>query len=126
MQQLFGQSTGGGQGQLPVGSATGGGDSSLVPLRFTVDQRTNSIIASGSRGDLEVVERLLIRLDEGDIRQRKTTVYRLRNAPALDVSNAINQFLTSQRQVNQLAPTLVSQTEQIEREVIVVARACEQ
>jgi general secretion pathway protein D len=120
LQQLFGQATGGGQGQLPQQTATGGGDSTLVPLRFTVDQRTNSVIASGSRGDLEVVERLLIRLDEGDVRKRKTTVYRLRNAPALDVSTAINQFLTNQRQVNQLAPTLVSQTEQIEREVIVV------
>jgi type II secretion system protein D len=119
LQQLFGQA--GGQGnQLGLQTATGGGDSTLVPLRFTVDQRTNSVIASGSGGDLEVVERLLIRLDEGDVRRRKTVVYRLRNAPATDVSLAINQFLQNQRQVNQLAPTQVSQSELIEREVVVV------
>jgi len=121
LRQLFGQPTQGGQGgaQLP-GFGSAGGENSLVPLRFTVDQRTNSIIASGSSGDLAVVYKILVRLDEGDIRNRLTTVYRLRNAPALDVANALNELLTSQRQVNQLAPNLTSPFEQIEREVIVV------
>lgn len=122
LQQLFGQSTNqqGGQGQLPLQSATGAGESTLVPLRFSVDQRTNSVISSGNAGDLEVVERILFRLDEGDIRRRKTTVYRLRNAPAVDVATAINQLLQSQRQVSQLAPGATSAVEQIEREVVVV------
>ena len=121
LRQLFGQPTQGGQGgaQLP-GFGSASGENSLVPLRFTVDQRTNSIIASGSAGDLAVVYKILVRLDEGDIRNRLTTVYRLRNAPALDVANALNELLISQRQVNQLAPNLTSPFEQIEREVIVV------
>jgi general secretion pathway protein D len=95
-----------------------------VPLRFSVDPRTNSIVASGAPGDLNVVEAILVRLDEGDIRQRKTTVYRLKNAPAIDVANAINQFLTSERQVQQLAgQQTVSPFEQLEREVVVVPEA---
>jgi len=123
LQQLFGQQTGqggGGGAQGLLQTVTTGGENTLVPLRFSFDQRTNSIIVSGAAGDIAVVERILYRLDESDVRRRKTTVYRLRNAPALDVSNAINQFLQTQRQLAQVAPGLTSQIEQIEREVVVV------
>ena len=127
---LFGQTVatgqGGGQGnaQLPPSSATGAGESSLVPLSFGVDERTNSIIVSGNAGDLNVVEALLIRLDEDDIRRRKTTVYQLRNAIATEVAEAITELLNQQRQ--QLSQTeqqfsLVTPNDQIEREVFVVA-----
>jgi general secretion pathway protein D len=106
-----------------AGAAAGGdtsGDNPLVGLRFSVDQRTNSIIVSGSSGDLNVVEAILLRLDESDIRQRKSTVYRLKNAPSIDVANSINQLLNSQRQLQQVAPAQLSPFEQIEKEVIVV------
>ncbi|MCE9605973.1 MAG: hypothetical protein K8U03_13845 [Planctomycetia bacterium] len=92
----------------------------LVRLRFSVDQRTNSIIASGSADDLTVVEAILLRLDDSDIRQRQSTVYRLKNAPAADVAQAINQFLRSERDVQQVSSGLLSPFEQIEREVVVV------
>ena len=96
------------------------GETSLVPLRFSVDARTNSIIATGSTGDLKIIEALLLRLDAKDVQQRKNTVYRLRNAPALDVAKAINDFLRSERQVQQAAPGTISPFQQIEREVVVV------
>jgi len=121
LQDLFGQQTGAGnQNAFLQAQAQTAGDSSLVALRFAVDQRTNSIISSGSASDLAVVEAILVRLDEGDIETRKTTVYRLRNAPALDVADAINQLLQGQRQVQDLAPETQSPFEQLEREVIVV------
>jgi general secretion pathway protein D len=107
--------------QGPATSATGAGESSLVPLRFSTDARTNSIIATGSAADLGVVEAILLRLDEDDISQRQSQIYRLQNAPALEVANAINQLLQSQRQITlQLAPETVSPFQQIEREVVVV------
>jgi general secretion pathway protein D len=122
LQTLFGQPAGaqGGGLQSLLQTATGQGDSTLVPLRISVDQRTNSIIVSGSVGDLNVVEAILLRLDESDIRQRQSVVYRLQNAPATDVANAINEFLRSERQVQQIVPESVSPFEQIEREVVVV------
>lgn len=124
LQNLFGgqQQQQGGQNQ-PFGglqTATGAGESTLVPLRFSVDQRTNSIIATGNPGDLDVIFQILTRLDEGDIRKRITTVYTLHNAPAADVALALNNLLQQQRDINQAAPELVSPYEQIEREVIVV------
>jgi type II secretory pathway component GspD/PulD (secretin) len=105
--------------QAATQSAAGEGESSLVPLRFVADARTNSIIAAGSRSDLLVAEAILLRLDESDVRNRKNVVYRLKNSPANDVANALSNFLRSEREVERIG--VVSPFEQIEREVIVVA-----
>ncbi len=95
-------------------------ETSLAPLRFSVDTRTNSIIATGSEGDLRIIQALLMRLDEKEFSERRNMVYRLKNAPATDVANAINNFLRSERQVQQTGMGNVSPFEQLEREVIVV------
>jgi type II secretion system protein D len=95
-------------------------ESSLVPLRFTVDARGNNIIAVGSEGDLRIVEALIVRLDESDTMQRKSTVYQLKNSPAVDVALAINEFLRSKRQVETATPGSNNPFEQLEKEVVVV------
>jgi type II secretion system protein D len=117
---LFGQPQQANQQAPGQVTATGAGESAIVPLRFSVDQRTNSIIASGNAGDLNVIYAILTRLDEGDIRQRETKVYRLRNAPAQDVSNALTQMLQQQVLLIQASPELITPIEQIEQQVIVV------
>jgi type II secretion system protein D len=117
LRSLLPEKTGGGAGpQLPGAE----GETSFVPLRLSVDERTNSIIATGSAGDLNIIQALLIRLDEREIRSRQNSVYRLKNAPALDVANAINDLLRSQRQIEQAPPGAISPFQQIEREVVVV------
>ncbi|MCA9113792.1 MAG: hypothetical protein KDA79_01815 [Planctomycetaceae bacterium] len=123
LESLFQQQEGG-QGlpgvQLAGAEAAGSG---LIPLRFSVDPRTNSIIASGGVESLQIVEAVLLRLDESDIRQRKNTVVKLKNSPVVEVAAAINTFLTSQRDLAQVDPELVSSTELLEREIIVVPEA---
>ena len=94
--------------------------SSLVPLKFSVDARTNSIIAVGSADAMRVVEAILLRLDESNLRARKIEVVRLNNAPALQIATAITQFFQQQRDLTQNDPNLVSNVEQLEREVIVI------
>jgi type II secretion system protein D len=101
-------------------AGTAGTGSSLIPLKFAVDTRTNSVVATGSADALRVVEAILIRLDESDIRQRETTVIKLKNAPAANVAESIQMFLTSQRELLQINENLVSTTELLEREIIVV------
>ena len=96
------------------------GETSLAPLRFTVDARSNSIIASGSEGDLRIVDALIVRLDEGDTMQRKNMVYQLKNSPAVDVALAINEFLRSTRQVEIATPGAANPFQRLEREVVVV------
>lgn len=113
-----------GQGQAPGMLLADAEDisSMLIPLRFSVDVRTNSVIAIGGAEALNVVEAVLLRLDESDIRQRKNEVYRLKNSFAPNVAAAVSQFLQTQRNAITTAdPALVSPFEQIEREVIVVA-----
>jgi type II secretion system protein D len=104
------------EGAAGGGLGSGGG----VRVQFSVDPRTNSIIAAGSREDLAVVEAILYRLDQGDLRNRRTTVYRLNNAFANDVATALNNWLQTERQAEVDAALGISPFEQIEREVIVV------
>jgi type II secretion system protein D len=103
--------------QLPAAE----GETSLVPVRFSVDIRTNSIIATGSASDLRIIEALLARLDAEEAQQRINRVYRLRNSPALDVAAAVNEFLRSERIVQRAAPGRPNPFQQIESEVVVVA-----
>ena len=98
--------------------------SQLIPLRLSTDVRTNSIIAVGGGEALSVVEAIILRLDQDDVRQRKMTVYRLKNSPAANVATAITAFLQSQSDLaTQANQGLVGNFEQFEREVIVVAEA---
>jgi type II secretory pathway component GspD/PulD (secretin) len=135
LQTLFGQSvTAGSVGVFnqTVGRTFGtqglqqssAGESSLIPLTFAVDPRTNSIIVSGSMGDLNVVEAILIRLDEGDLRQREIRVYRLNNAPAQFVSDTLTNILQQQQtlllQQQQQQFSLISQFEYLDQQVFVV------
>lgn len=94
--------------------------SSVVPLRFSIDTRTNSVLAIGNEADLNVVEALILRLDEQGALDRQTVVYHLKNAPARDISAAINQFLLNQRQLNQASPGATNPYQQLEQEVIIV------
>ncbi|WP_218933347.1 secretin N-terminal domain-containing protein [Rubripirellula lacrimiformis] len=110
-------------GADPVTSAqlsSSPGESSLAPLRFTVDVRSNSIIATGSDGDLKIVDALLMRLDEADAMQRQNIVYQLKNSPAVDVALAINEFLRNTRQVENASPATLNPFAQLEKEVVVV------
>ena len=94
--------------------------SSLVPLKFSVDKRTNSVIAVGAREALGVVEAILLRLDESDLRARQNVVIRLQNSQATLISQSIAQFYQSQRDIAQADPNLMSSVEQMEKEVVVV------
>jgi general secretion pathway protein D len=107
-----------------LAALTGGGESSLVPLRISVDSRTNSIIVSGAGSDLEVIEVLLYRLDETGGQQRTSEVVWLRNANAQDIFNALNNLLNTQRQVitqQLLSGQAISLFERVDREVFVIA-----
>lgn len=120
LDELFGNET---TGNTQVGVQLAGAEkaSSVVPLKFSVDARTNSIVAVGTVEALQVVEALIFRLDDSDIRQRQTTIIRLKNAPAADIAAAIDSFLESQIDLLANQDDLISAFELVEREVIVQA-----
>lgn len=117
LRSLIPSQTAGGSGGPQI-SATG--EAGMTPLRFSVDSRSNSIIATGAEGDLRIVEALLVKLDQTTSMQRKTAVYRLRNSPAIDVANAVNQYLFNRRQLDSAVPGQGNPFAEIEREVVVV------
>ncbi|MEO1993988.1 MAG: secretin N-terminal domain-containing protein, partial [Planctomycetaceae bacterium] len=119
------QQTGGGQNQQQAAVQIVGAEdasSSLVPLRFSVDPRTNTIVAVGGAEALRVVEAILLRLDASDLRRRQNTVIKLQNASVVDVELAVSQFLLAQSNLrSQIGQDLISNIERLEEEVIVVA-----
>ena len=108
---------GGAEAGTPGFGAT---ESTLVPLSFSVDPRTNSIIAAGTPQDLAVAHAIVLRLDAADARQRQIKVYRLKNSPALEVGNSLNELLRVERDAELAANLALSPFEQMEREVIIV------
>ncbi len=98
-------------------------EDALVPVRFAVDTRTNSILAAGAPNDLKIVEALLYSLDREDQQTRKETVYALKSMKAESVALAVNEYVRSKRLIQQSAPGVVSPFQQIESEVIIVPEA---
>ena len=93
--------------------------SSLIPVQFSADIRTNTVLAVGSDEALSIVEAILLRLDTDDTHQRTTTVVQLRNAPAELVSASINTYLEQQQQLQDSTEDLISNIERLRQEVIV-------
>ncbi len=119
---LFGQGTVSPFLASGMQSAATSGESTLVPVRFGVDQRTNSIIATGSEGDLGVVEAILMRLDEQSLREHKTMVYWLANVPAESVAEALSEWIQSRTTLFQQQLTISPESPDIQwnRRLIVV------
>lgn len=69
---------------------------SLIDLRLTADQRTNSIIVAGSQNDLDLVRAVITKLEETAVQPFATEVVKLRNAAAADVANALTTFISQQ------------------------------
>ena len=80
-----------------VQSAVGTSESTLVPLRFALEPRTNSIIVTGNQADLGVVEAILLKLDANDVNRRRTFVYELLYQQATIVADAITQYVLQKR-----------------------------
>ena len=89
---------------LPLQSPATDG-TSLINIRFAVNERTNTITASGSQSDLEFVEALIYRLDEEDVQDRQTGVYRLSNANVVDVATAVRDTIDGRQGITDASPT---------------------
>jgi type II secretory pathway component GspD/PulD (secretin) len=111
--------TGTAASQPAVRTGASASESSLIPVRFAVDSRTNSIVATGCEGDLNIVEAILVRLDERDLSNRRVVVYRLLNAPSTDVYTALNAYLNNERSLRQSTEVLVGDVDRFRSEVVV-------
>ena len=93
--------------------------SSLIPVQFTADIRTNTVLAVGSVDALSVVEAILLRLDTAESRQRETTVIQLRNVQASTVAESLIFFLEQQQELQDSSEDLISNIERLRQEVLI-------
>ncbi|MEZ6131454.1 MAG: secretin N-terminal domain-containing protein [Planctomycetaceae bacterium] len=93
--------------------------SSLIPVQFSADIRTNTVLAVGSAESLSVVEAILLRLDTAESRQRRTVVIPMRNVQATIVAAALDAFLEQQQALQDSSEDLISNIERLRQEVIV-------
>ncbi|UCG32888.1 MAG: hypothetical protein JSU68_14640, partial [Phycisphaerales bacterium] len=89
-------------------------------LGFTVDARTNSIIAAGTDEYLDLAELLIRELDARDVDERVSRVYAIRYGKAEDLASALSDFIQEQTQRYERAGDQAALMRQIEREVSVV------
>lgn len=114
----FGQAAAGLAGQrMPFAFQTAEGPSQ-IELRFGLDQRTNTLIVAGTRGDLVLVEAIINRLDSAELRERKDDVYRVRNSDANSLATTLSNYLRTVSQVLQIGDQ--TPFPQMEREVVIV------
>lgn len=97
---------------------TQGSSSSLIPVQFSADIRTNTVLAIGGEESLSVVEAILLRLDSAESRQRRTQVIPMRNVLASVVADALETFLEQQQDL-QDSSGLISNIERMRQEVII-------
>ena len=109
----------GGTSNLPLQTGGGSDGASLINLRFSIEPRSNAIIASGPARDLQVIEDLLNRLDARAVNNFPAQVYRLSNAPAQDVADAINSYLEGRTDLIDSDPRTATGVPAVSRAIIV-------
>jgi type II secretion system protein D len=127
LEQLFerqtaGGSRGGSSGEterelvLAEGLASGG----RQEIAFTADVRTNSVIAAGTPGYLDLVEELVLELDTQAIKPRVTLVYAPKNNTAQAIADSLSKFSDAEQQRLQEIGDAVSVSARQEREITVI------
>lgn len=108
--------------KAPLFTITGSTDlgAPIIDVRVTVDERTNSLVVAGSRNDLIVVESIIDSIENAPLQERRSEAIRLRNSQAVDIANAVTQFVN---QVQTKFTTLNQGTNflALQRDVVVVA-----
>lgn len=93
-------------------------------LTMSIDPRTNTLLVGGTEDYVALVTQIIETLDSSPAMERKTEVYRLRNAQAQEVALAVRTFLDQEKQrVTQVLGADAVGTSQrlLEREIAVVA-----
>ena len=92
-------------------------------LSITVDNRTNSLLVSGTPLYLDLVEEVVQNLDAMEANEREVFAYPLRNATALEVAAVLTNFVDQEQRklLSTLSPDqLGSASRLLEREVTIV------
>ncbi len=135
LQDLFDTSTsgtGGGGGGRTATTTTGTEERTLTlgegpssggrqQIYFAAEPRTNSVIAAGTSGYLDLVERLILELDTKPIEERRTVIYAPRNIPAADMATSLTDYSQKEKDRLEALGDDVSLQRKQEREIVAIA-----
>ena len=114
---------GGGTSIIPL--ETGGFKSTIVSLRLASNAQTNTLLAAGSDGDLNIVEALITRLDENIPSDYTHRVIRLQNVTAETVQSALADWISARNEILGADPRIAGggdgSLETVKRQLSVVA-----
>ncbi|MHC4672681.1 MAG: secretin N-terminal domain-containing protein, partial [Planctomycetota bacterium] len=91
-----------------------------LELAFSVDERTNSLIAAGSEVYLKTVEELVVKLDMQEIEQRIVQVVHLQHTKAEDVADRLSQYFEEESGAIEEAAEGEATARQLERHVTII------
>ena len=103
--------------QLPGQNAEG---APLVELHITADPRTNSLVVSGGRNELLVIDAIILTLDEAPVAERMDEVVHIKNASAADVATALQNFIVAKLRIY-VNTSQLNAWEEMQRDMIVIA-----
>ncbi|MCC6969901.1 MAG: hypothetical protein IT434_06725 [Phycisphaerales bacterium] len=111
-----------------AGGALTGTSVTTVPderqqLSIAIDARTNTIIVSGTEQYMELVRKVVNRLDSIVANERERTVFHLRNAKAKDIESTLQKYFAGESTLEKstLGPQLAgSVIKQLEEEVTII------
>lgn len=111
-----------GEGGLSFSSLAGAAalEGGRQELSFTVDTRTNSIIAAGTEQYLMLVADLIDELDSQSIEDRTSLVYAIKNTTAEDLSGALEEYFAAETDRYDRLEDQSALTQMIRREVTVI------
>jgi type II secretion system protein D len=108
--------------RLVLGEMGGFGvQAGTAELAFSVDKRTNTVIAAGSPEYLEIVEQVVFRLDALDIQNRVQRIFKLRNAVAQNVAATMSSYFEAEARVLESEGAEESVLRKLERQVTIEA-----
>lgn len=101
-----------------AGSVEGGGGTS-IEVAFSVDERTNSLIAAGAPSYLKIVEKLVYELDYREIEERIQRVIQVRNRPANEVAKTMKAYFEEESKALEQAQKGEAAVKQLMRQVTI-------
>lgn len=113
--------TGGAESERVLALAGGVGEGGRQEVAFTTDVRTNSVIAAGTPGYLDLVEEMILELDTIPIQERETFVYSPRNITAESLAPSIKEFSDAEQKRLQDIGEEVSIAVRQERQITAIA-----
>lgn len=103
-----------------AGAAAGAVTGSLE-LAFSIDKRTNTLIAAGSAEYLEIVERIVNQLDYLDVQNRTQRLVKLNYGVADNVAQTMEQYFQNEEKALESKDAQESTLRKMERQVTVQA-----